>query len=235
MPRAIRGSGSWVWGPRAPRCHGAALVEQPPSPPQAPHPQPGPPIPLARLGCERVPRAQRYLPAVRVPEREADVLADADVVVAGGGPAGLGAAVAAARAGARVVLCERYGFLGGNLTVAKVGTICGLYVGGDGGEFDFVVGGIARELAQALARDGAGVGPVPFKETAVFLYVPWAVKRLADHLVTEEDTLEVLLHSLVADVVVDDSMVRALVLATKRGPRAVTGKVFVDCTGDADV
>src|SRR5437764_882503 len=106
MPRAIRGSGSWVWGPRAPRCHGAALVEQPPSPPQAPHPRPGPPIPLARFGCERVPRAQRYLPAVLVPEREADVLADADVVVAGGGPAGLGAAVAAARAGARVVLCE---------------------------------------------------------------------------------------------------------------------------------
>jgi hypothetical protein len=174
---------------------------------------------------------------VRVPEREADVLADADVVVAGGGPAGLGAAIAAARAGARVVLCERYGFLGGNLTVAKVGTICGLYVGGDGaGEFDFVVGGIARELAEALARDGAGVGPVPFKETAVFLYVPWAVKRLADHLVTEEDTLEVLLHSLVADVVVDDDGgLRALVLATKRGPRAVTGKVFVDCTGDADV
>src|SRR5213078_2611595 len=126
MPRAIRGSGPWVWGPRAPRCHGAALVEQPPSPPQAPHPRPGPPIcflgavatPFV-LRCERVSRVRRYLPAVRVPEREADVLADADVVVAGGGPAGLGAAVAAARAGARVVLCERYGFLGGNLTVAK--------------------------------------------------------------------------------------------------------------------
>jgi len=173
---------------------------------------------------------------VRVPEREAGVLADADVIVAGGGPAGLGAAVAAARAGARVVLCERYGFLGGNLTVAKVGTICGLYVGGDeAGEFDFVVGGIAREVAEALARDGAGIGPVPFKETAVFLYVPWAVKRLADHLVMEEETLELLLHSLVADVVVDDGALRALVLATKRGPRAVTGKVFVDCTGDADV
>jgi hypothetical protein len=171
---------------------------------------------------------------VRVPDRDADVLADADVVVAGGGPAGLGAALAAARAGARVVLCERYGFLGGNLTVAKVGTICGLYVAGNG-EFDFVVGGIAREFADALARDAKGVGPVPFKETAVFLYVPWAAKRLADHLVIEEEKIDVLLHALVSDVVVDDGEVRGMLLATKRGPRAVTGKVFVDCTGDADL
>ena len=163
------------------------------------------------------------------------MLADVDVVVAGGGPAGLGAAIAAARSGANVALCERYGFLGGNLTVAKVGTVCGLYVRDDAGAFDFVVGGIAREVADALAGAGAGVGPVPFKETAVFLYVPWAVKRLADHLVTAEERLDLLLHSLVADALVDDGELRALVLATKRGPRAVTGKVFVDCTGDADV
>ena len=219
--RAVMGRRSWNSLPARPKHHTHGRGPKPPT-----------------HCCEHASRDRRYLPAVRVPEREADVLADADVVVAGGGPAGLGAALAAARVGARVVLCERYGFLGGNLTVAKVGTICGLYVGGtDAGEFDFVVGGIAREIAEALARDGAGVGPVPFKETAVFLYVPWAVKRLADHLVTEEDTLDVLLHSLVADVVVDDGDggLRALVLATKRGPRAVTGKVFVDCTGDADV
>jgi hypothetical protein len=166
--------------------------------------------------------------------REAPVLAEADVVVAGGGPAGLGAAVAAARRGARVVLCERYGFLGGNFTVASVGTVCGLYVDtGDG--FDFVVGGIARELTEGLARDGYGLGPIPFKQTAVFVYVPWAAKRFADHLVTSEPSLEVLLHSLVADVIVADGHIDALVVATKRGPMAIRGSVFVDCTGDADV
>ncbi len=162
------------------------------------------------------------------------MLAEADVVVAGGGPAGLGAAIAAARLGARVVLCERYGFLGGNFTVASVGTICGLYLDtGDG--FDFVVGGIAREIADRLAGSGGGVGPIPFKQTAVFVYAPWEAKRLADHLVTEEPSLDLLLHALVADVVVSAGRLDAVVLATKRGPVTITGKVFVDCTGDADV
>lgn len=193
-----------------------------------------PPRDLSRNLTERGHRREPYAAVVRIPEREAPVLADADVVVAGGGPAGLGAALAAARGGARVVLCERYGFLGGNFTVASVGTICGLYLD-TGAGLDFVVGGIARELADRLVAEGAGVGPVPFKQSAVFLYVPWAAKRLADHLVTSEPTLELLLHSLVADVILDGDRIRALVLATKQGPRAITGKVFVDCTGDADV
>jgi Dehydrogenases (flavoproteins) len=162
------------------------------------------------------------------------VLADADVVVAGGGPAGLGAALAAARQGARVVLCERYGFLGGNFTAASVGTICGLYLD-TGSGFDFVVGGIAREFADELASAGSGIGPVPFKQTAVFIYVPWAAKRVADHLVGEAGSIDLLLHSLVAGTVVDDGRIRALVVATKRGLQAITGSVFVDCTGDADV
>ncbi|MCZ7527645.1 MAG: FAD-dependent oxidoreductase [Acidimicrobiia bacterium] len=162
-------------------------------------------------------------------------LAEADVVVAGGGPAGVGAALAAARAGARVVCCERYGFLGGNFTAAAVGTICGLYRRREDGGFDHVVGGVAREVADRLAEAGAGFGPVPFKETAVFVYTPWAAKRLFDRLLGAQDRLELLLHAPVADAIVRDGRIEALVVATKRGLRAVTGKVFVDCTGDADL
>jgi len=176
---------------------------------------------------------------VRIPERDAEVIADADVVVAGGGPAGIGAALAAARAGARVVLCERYGFLGGNFTTAVVSTVCGLYVNRGTVEtptFEPAVGGIAEEITSALAERGTGMGPIPFKgQTAVFLYQWWAAKRLFDHLVTAEQNLSLLLHSVIADAIIDDGMLRAVVLATKRGPKAITGKVFIDATGDADV
>ena len=107
-------------------------------------------------GNPRIPRGPTLGP-VRLTARELPVLAEADVVVAGGGPAGLGAALAAARRGASVVLLERYGFLGGNFTAASVGTVCGLYLD-TGAGFAPVVGGIAEEFTDRLAADGAGVG-----------------------------------------------------------------------------
>jgi hypothetical protein len=176
---------------------------------------------------------------VNLPGRDLEVIAAADVVVAGSGPGGLGAALAAARAGASVVLCERHGFMGGNFTAAAVGSVCGYYanVGTvEAPSFEPVVGGIAEEILSALSAGGNGMGPIPFKEqTAVFLYQPWAAKRLFDHLVTDEDRIDLLLHTVVADALVHDGAMRALVVATKGGLRAVVGKVFVDATGDADV
>ena len=171
---------------------------------------------------------------IRVKERNADVVAEADVVVVGGGSAGLAAAIASARAGARTVLIERYGFFGGNATAAWVGTICGLYRKSPDG-FDRVCRGFAGEWADAIAAIGLGGGPVPFKETAVFLYVPWAYKFLADRLVTGEPNLTPLLHCSVTDVARTGSTIDAVVVGSKRGPLAVTGSVFVDASGDADV
>src|SRR5438270_2903770 len=171
---------------------------------------------------------------VEVRAHNAEVVADVDGGVAGGGPAGLGAALAAARHGARVCLLERYGFLGGNFTVASVGTICGLYVAQDE-SWAYVTQGIAEEVAEALKGAGAANGPIPFKGTAVLLYVPWAAKRLFDRLVGDEENITLFLPALVSDVVVDGDRLEAVVVATKRGPQAVRARAFVDATGDADL
>lgn len=172
---------------------------------------------------------------MHTPARDAEVVADVDVCVAGGGPAGLGAALAAARLGARVCLLERHGFLGGNFTAASVGTVCGLYVGDGSGGFSYVARGIAEEVAEALKTAGRALGPVPFEGTAVLLYVPWAAKRLFDALVGAEQRITLFLHALVADVVVAGGRMEAVVVATKRGPQAVRARAFVDATGDADL
>jgi len=173
---------------------------------------------------------------VNVPGAEAPVVIDADVVVCGAGSAGLGAALAVARSGvAQVALIERWPFFGGNATAASIGSICGLYVKGADGGFEHLSDGIPREWAGALSSSGWGLGPIPYKQTAVMPYVPWGYKRVADRLVAAEDAITPLLHSFISGVVLSGRTVEAVVLATKRGPLAVRGRLFIDATGDADV
>lgn len=172
---------------------------------------------------------------VPIARRDAPVVAEADVVVCGAGSAGLGAALSAAREGATVVLVERWPFFGGNATAASLGSICGLYVKAADGGFEHVSSGIPREWAQALQDGGFGLGPIPYKQTAVMPYVPWGYKRVADRLVSAEERITPLLHSFVSGVVMSGDAVEAVVVATKQGPLAVRGRVFVDATGDADL
>lgn len=171
---------------------------------------------------------------VRVTERDAPVVLDVDVVVVGGGSAGLAAAITAARLGARTALIERYGFFGGNATSAWVGTVCGLYRTTEDG-FDVLCRGFADAWAEGLKAAGAAFGPIPYKETAVLLYVPWSYKRQADAWVGAEPLLTPLLHATVTDIVRSGRTIDAVVVGSKRGPLAVTGRVFVDASGDADV
>ena len=171
---------------------------------------------------------------VAIPAADAPVVIDADVVVCGAGSAGLGAALAAARAGARVALIERWPFFGGNATAASLGSICGLYIRTKDG-FEHISGGVAREWVQGLSASGWAMGPLPYKETAVATYVPWGYKRLADRLVGEEERITPLLHSYISGVVRSGDAIEAVVIATKQGPLAVRGRVFIDATGDADV
>ncbi len=171
---------------------------------------------------------------VRLGERTSPVVLEADVVVVGGGSAGLAAAITAARLGASTALIERYGFFGGNAVSAWVGTICGLYRTTPDG-FDGVCRGFAEAWADGLKAAGAGFGPIPYKETAVLIYVPWAYKRQADHWVTGEPNLTPLLHATVTEAVRSGRSIDAVIVGSKRGPLAVEGRVFVDASGDADL
>ena len=170
--------------------------------------------------------------AISVPGRDIPVLADADVVVAGGGPSGFAAAVTAARAGLQVILIERYGFLGGLATAGAVGTLCGLYLHHPE-RIEPIIGGFAAELTKALTARGGAFGPIIREGFTAFLYNPWHMKRLCDDWIVNEKNINLLLHSTLADAVVSDGSIRALLIAGPEGLKAVTGRIFVDATGDA--
>ncbi|HUY86471.1 MAG TPA: FAD-dependent oxidoreductase [Acidimicrobiales bacterium] len=172
--------------------------------------------------------------AIEAPPRSIPVLLETDVCVVGAGPAGLGASLAAARFGVKVCLVERHGFMGGNFTAASVGSVCGLYVK-DGSDWRYVVQGIAKELVENLKSQAKAIGPLPFQESAVLLYVPWSAKRLFDHVVTEEQNITLLLHALVSEVIGNSGTIEAVVVASKNGPVAIKAKYFVDATGDGDL
>jgi hypothetical protein len=169
---------------------------------------------------------------ISVPGRDVPILADADVVVAGGGPSGFAAAVTASRAGLQVILIERYGFLGGLATAGAVGTLCGLYLHHTR-RIEPLIGGFAAELTNALTARGGAFGPIIREGFTALLYNPWHMKRLCDDWIGKEKNINLLLHSTLADVVVSDGDIRALLIAGPEGLKAVTGRVFVDATGDA--
>ncbi len=157
-----------------------------------------------------------------------------DVLVIGGGAAGVAAATAAGRAGAQVVLLERYGFLGGLATTAQVGTICGMYLRDTTStEATPVAGGFANEYAARLQKSGTTKPLRVDQGLWVLPYSPPAFARVADAVVSESGNVTVILHATVAEARAEKSrmnLVRALAwneLLTFQ-PKAV-----VDCTGEA--
>jgi hypothetical protein len=156
-------------------------------------------------------------------------------VVLGGGPAGIAAAVAAARTGRSTLLVERYGFLGGMGTAAGVTNFCGLHANVHG-EIRQVVHGVADGLLARIDRLGGLNAPHNlFGKTVAQAYDTAAYKIAADDLLRAAG-VKVLFHALGAGVVMHDARrVHALLLETKSGRRAVVGRAFVDASGDGDL
>ncbi|WP_054310155.1 FAD-dependent oxidoreductase [Mesorhizobium sp. 1M-11] len=173
-------------------------------------------------------------PSVTRPQRPIRILREVDVAVIGGGAAGVAAAVSAARNGASVLLLEKNGYLGGTMTTATLGGICGLYSLVDGEPVQMVFG-LAEEVRQRLVAARATTGPYKWLRTASLPYDVTILKSIFDDM-TACKGLEVIFHADLSDVVLEeDGRVAVIILRSRGMSFAVGARSFIDCTGDAEL
>jgi len=191
---------------------------------------------------------------IKEPARDIKVYHEADVVVVGGGPGGHSAAVAAARHGAKTILIERYGHLGG---MASGGLVILIPHMSDGGK-EPQIAGLCLEWMDRLAKiPGGMVGP---KLEELGSTDPGVIARWKNHFSTvvdgkirlswtvdpemlkcimndmvEEAGIKLSLHSWGTQAIVEKGMVKGVIFESKSGRQAVLGKVIIDGTGDADL
>jgi len=168
------------------------------------------------------------------PSRTTPIWAEVDLCIVGGGAAGLGAAVGAARSGIKSILViERYGFCGGANVAGMSGTLCGLFASGTG-KPDFVTEGFSREFHDQLIARGGLAAPFPFGKTYLSVHEPLAWKELADDYLLE-NKIGLLYHTLFVDVAVRERDLTHVIVENKDGRGAIAAKTFIDASGDADL
>lgn len=192
---------------------------------------------------------------IQEPAQEVTVCHEADVIVVGGGPGGHSAAVAAARNGARTVLIERYGHLGGMATGGLVIMIPHL----SGGTKEPQIAGLCKEWINRLDARGAAIHPgedelgssdpdiVKYWKGRGMWYLsdegrvrltvvtdPEILKCVLNDMV-EESGVKLYLHSWGTRAIVEDNAVKGVIFESKSGRQAILGKVVIDATGDGDL
>jgi 2-polyprenyl-6-methoxyphenol hydroxylase-like FAD-dependent oxidoreductase len=153
-----------------------------------------------------------------------------DVLVVGGGNAGCAAAIAAARHGARTLLLERYGFLGGTATAAMVGPWMTFH-----SAKERIVGGIAQEMVERLMRKGASPGHLADSSDYVATITPFdpEVHKALLFEMMQEAGVSLLLHAYFLSAQLDGEAVCGATFATVGGTRSYRGRVVIDATADA--
>ena len=155
-----------------------------------------------------------------------------DVIVVGGGISGSIAAIAASRCGAKTLLIEQHGFLGGTLTACGVGPMMTFHVGDKQ-----VVQGITGEVIERLEIKGKSPGHIFDTTGTTYTVTPFdaeAMKSELENMLIESDG-EILYHTMLADVAVGDGRIHSIKVCNKAGLTDIYGKTFIDATGDADL
>lgn len=158
------------------------------------------------------------------------------VLVVGGGAAGVAAAVTCARQGLDVLLVERYGFCGGGAVAGLSGTVCGLYLASDRGRrAEQVVHGFADEFVRLLDTRGGVTEPVQYGKTFTRVHDPLVWREAADHLLREAG-VDVLLHTTVTDVLLEGGeRIDGVIAYSKQGKLRIEARMVIDASGDADL
>lgn len=172
---------------------------------------------------------QRHTDAtVFEPAREIPIIEEADVLVVGGGPAGVAAAIASGRAGVKTILVERYNHLGGLWTGGLVLPLLSTHAVDKKGRHQQVILGIGDEMAQRLRQINMAISEVnPVID-------PEAAKYLFDVMI-KESSVKMLYHCWASNVIVENGWIKAVILETKSGRVAIAPKMVVDGTGDGDI
>lgn len=161
----------------------------------------------------------------RVPAEDLPVIDEADVVIVGGGTAGFIAATAAARTGAKTILVERLGYLGG-CTTAPYNTSLTLLFDSEGNQ---MIRGLAWEFLKRMEQEGQAfvIG------TRNQLWPPYT-RKIASDMVLEAG-VELYFYTWASDVIMDGDVIKGVIVQSKAGRGVITAKTFVDCSADADI